>query len=128
MKLIALFVWFKENETLLLCIVTTLLAFEQWIASTPRLKSNSTLQLIGNFISGVINVIRMIYRVSAGRAMITPLDTAPILIPATPSIPAIMEKAITSPAVVLSGGELAVFQKALEHGETSINTALKATE
>lgn len=117
------FAWVVAHQSALLMVATALLAFEQWIASTDKLKSNSTLQLIGNIVAGIINVLRIVYKIATGKALVTILDgTKPVVTPAQPaqSTPAqAVQKAIESPATVLSEGEAAAFEHAFEAADKS---------
>lgn len=126
--ILAIIAWVKANAMILLLLTTGLLMFEQWLGSTAMLKSNSTAQLIYNVIQGVINVLRIVYKISTGSAMVTLLDgPKPVVAPARPAPPTAaqqMEKAIESPASALAEGEAAVFQQAFEASAGANEAAL----
>ncbi len=118
--------WVVAHQTLLLGIVAFMTGLDHWLASTDKLKSSSTGQLISNICKGVLKVLGIVYRLSTGKTMEVPVYASPAPIaPATPTAAEVMQKAIESPASVLEAGQSAAFQKAFEHGEVAISDALK---
>lgn len=118
--------WIVAHQTLLLMVVSCLYAFEQWLGSTEALKSNSTLQLVGGFISGALKLFGLIYKLSTGKVILPPAGAVPSANPAPPTAAQQIEKAIESPASVLPAGELAVLQQAIAEGGAAMDAALKA--
>lgn len=120
--------WIVAHQTMLLMVVSILYAFEQWLGSTDKLKSNSTLQLISNFIGGLLKVTGLVYKLSTGKVMVIPTSAqgSATAQPSPVTAAQQIEKAIESPASVLPAGELAVLQQAIAEGGAAMDAALKA--
>lgn len=52
--------WLKANETLIITILTLILALEQYLASTEKFKASSTFQLIFNFTNGLVKFLKVL--------------------------------------------------------------------
>lgn len=71
---IHIFFWFKANQTMLLGLVTTIVAIDHALAGTDAVKASSTFQFVHNFIGGFLNVVGLVYKISTGKVLVIPTD------------------------------------------------------
>lgn len=82
----SIFAWLVAHHTAILAgfttFMTSLFAFEQWLAKTKIFKSNSTFQLILNLFHGIkdfIDIAQIYYEVKRGtlKMTLTPITKPP---------------------------------------------------
>lgn len=55
---VAMSIWNFLNQPAVVALLASLLVFEQWLASTDKFKSNSTVQFIGNGLKWLVSFLQ----------------------------------------------------------------------